>query len=181
MNYPATKHSLKAVIAAVFFGVLLQLSPALALAQVKVGFVNISKVLDKAPQAESARERIEKEFAPRDRQLLDQQKEIRAMEDKLVKNGAVMSATERQRQESEIRSLKREIRRLQDEFREDLNLRRSQELSKLQRKVTEVIQELAKAENYDLIVTDGVIYAGERIDITDRIISQLTTEFRKSN
>lgn len=175
------KHSWKQLSAAVFLGVLLQLSPALALAQIKVGFVNISKVLDIAPQAESARERIEKEFAPRDRQLLEQQKEIRAMEDKLVKNGAVMSATERQRQESEIRSLKREIRRLQDEFREDLNLRRSQELSKLQRKVTEVIQELAKAESYDLIVTDGVIYAGERIDITDRIIAQLTTEFRKSN
>lgn len=166
---------------AILFGAALQFSPALALAQVKVGFVNISKVLDKAPQAESARERIEKEFAPRDRELLDQQKEIRAMEDKLVKDGAVMSATERQRRESEIRSLKREIRRLQDEFREDLNLRRSQELSKLQRKVTEVIQELAKAEQYDLIVTDGVIYAGERVDITDKIIGRLNVEFKSGN
>ncbi len=169
------------MIAAVLLGVLLQFSPSASMAQVKVGFVNISKVLDKAPQAESARERIEMEFAPRDRELLEQQKEIRSMEDKLVKNGAVMSAAERQRQESEIRSLKREIRRLQDEFREDLNLRRSQELSKLQRKVTEVIQELAKAESYDLVVTDGVIYAGERVDITDRVIGQLTTEFKKSN
>ncbi len=175
------RHSWKAVIVAAVLGLALQLTPTLAIAQVKVGFVNISKVLDKAPQAESARERIEKEFAPRDRELLEQQKEIRALEDKLVKNGAVMSAAERQRQESEIRSLKREIRRLQDEFREDLNLRRSQELSKLQRKVTEVIQELAKAESYDLVVTDGVIYAGERVDITDRVIGQLTTEFKKSN
>ncbi len=176
-----TGHSWKHVIAAVALGLALTLSPGPAFAQVKVGFVNISKVLDKAPQAETARERIEREFAPRDRELLEQQKEIRALEDKLVKNGAVMSATERQRQESEIRSLKREIRRLQDEFREDLNLRRSQELSKLQRKVTEVIQELAKAEGYDLVVTDGVIYAGERVDITDKIIGQLTAEFKKSN
>lgn len=176
-----TKRSWKPVLASIMVGLALQLSPPLVLAQVKVGFVNISKVLDKAPQAESARERIEKEFAPRDRELLEQQKEVRAMEDQLAKNGAVMSATERQRQESEIRSLKREIRRLQDEFREDLNLRRSQELSKLQRKVTEVIQELAKAENYDLVVTDGVIYAGERVDITDKVIGQLTAQFRKSN
>ncbi len=176
-----TGHSWKPVIAAVALALALALSPDLAFAQVKVGFVNISKVLDKAPQAESARERIEREFAPRDRELLEQQKEIRALEDKLVKNGAVMSATERQRQESEIRSMKREIRRLQDEFREDLNLRRSQELSKLQRKVTEVIQELAKAESYDLVVTDGVIYAGERVDITDKVIGQLTAQFKKSN
>lgn len=181
MKYRVIGHSWKRVIAAVALGLTLALSPVLAFAQVKVGFVNISKVLDKAPQAETARERIEREFAPRDRELLEQQKEIRALEDKLVKNGAVMSATERQRQESEIRSLKREIRRLQDEFREDLNLRRSQELSKLQRKVTEVIQELAKAENYDLVVTDGVIYAGERVDITDKVIGQLTAEFKKSN
>ena len=181
MDYRVTRRSWTPVIAAVIVALVLQFSPSVSLAQVKVGFVNISKVLDKAPQAESARERIEKEFAPRDRELLEQQKEIRSMEDKLVKNGAVMSASERQRQESEIRSLKREIRRLQDEFREDLNLRRSQELSKLQRKVTEVIQEMAKAEGYDLIVTDGVIYAGERVDITDKVIGQLATEFKKSN
>jgi outer membrane protein len=92
-----------------------------------------------------------------------------------------MSASERQRQEGEIRALKREIRRLQDEFREDLNLRRSQELSQLQRKVTEVIQSLAKAENYDLILTDGVIYAGERVDITDKIIARLNSEFKNGN
>ena len=167
--------------AAILIGTLLQLSPAVALAQFKVGFVNIPKVLEKAPQAESARTRIEKEFAPRDRELLDRQKEIRSLEDRLVKDGAVMSASERQRQEGEIRATKREIRRLQDEFREDLNLRRSQELSKLQRKVTEVIQSLAKAEKYDLIVTDGVIYAGERVDITDKIIGRLNTEFKSAN
>ena len=167
--------------AAILIGTLLQLSPAVALAQFKVGFVNIPKVLEKAPQAESARMRIEKEFAPRDRELLDRQKEVRSLEDRLVKDGAVMSASERQRQEGEIRATKREIRRLQDEFREDLNLRRSQELSKLQRKVTEVIQSLAKAEKYDLIVTDGVIYAGERVDITDKIIGRLNTEFKSAN
>ncbi len=171
----------KPAFVAVFIGALLQFSPAVALAQFKVGFVNIAKVLEKAPQAESARTRIEKEFAPRDRELLDGQKEVRALEDRLVKNGAVMSASERQRQEGEIRATKREIRRLQDEFREDLNLRRSQELSKLQRKVTEVIQSLAKAEKYDLIVTDGVIYAGERVDITDKIIGRLNSEFKKAN
>jgi outer membrane protein len=171
----------KPAFVAVFIGALLQFSSAVALAQFKVGFVNIAKVLEKAPQAESARTRIEKEFAPRDRELLDGQKEVRALEDRLVKNGAVMSASERQRLEGEIRAMKREIRRLGDEFREDLNLRRSQELSKLQRKVTEVIQSLAKAEKYDLIVTDGVIYAGERVDITDKIIGRLNSEFKSAN
>ena len=147
-----------------------------AAAQVKVGFVDVAKVLDQAPQAEAARERIEREFAPRDRELLAQQKEVRSLEDKLVKNAAVMSAAERQRQEADIRTLKRELRRSQEEFREDLNLRRSQELSKLQQKVGEVIQSMARSAKYDLIVTDGVVFASAKIDITDQVLKKLRAE-----
>ena len=152
-----------------------------ATAEVKVGFVNVAKVLELAPQAEAARNRIEKEFAPRDRELLQQQKDVRSLEDRLVKNAAVLSEAERQRKETDIRASKRELRRAQDEFREDLNLRRSQELSKLQQKVTEVIQTLAKADKYDLIVSDGVIFAGKRVDITDKILERLRADFKSSS
>jgi outer membrane protein len=152
-----------------------------ASAEVKMGFVNVAKVLELAPQAEAARNRIEREFAPKDRELLQQQKDVRSLEDRLVKNAAVLSDVERGRNENEIRSAKRELRRAQDEFREDLNLRRSQELSKLQQKVTEVIQVLAKAENYDLIVSDGVIFAGKRVDITDKILERLRADFKKAS
>jgi outer membrane protein len=152
-----------------------------ASAQVKVGFVNVAKVLELAPQAEAARNRIEREFAPKDRELLQQQKDVRSLEDRLVKNAAVLSEVERQRKETEIRAAKRDLRRAQDEFREDLNLRRSQELSKLQQKVTEVIQILAKAEKYDLIVSDGVIFAGKRVDITDKILERLRADVKASS
>jgi len=152
----------------------------LAQAQVKIGFVNVGKVLDQAPQAEDARTRIEQEFAPKDRELLAQQKEIRTLEDNLIRNAAVMSNSERQKQETEIRAKKREVRRSQDEFREDLNLRRNQELAKLQQQVAEVIRAMAKAEDYDLVVTDGVIFAGERVDITDAVIERLLTEFNNT-
>jgi len=141
--------------------------------EVKLGFVNVAKVLDESPQAAQARERIEKEFAPRDRSLLAQQKELRALEDQLVRDGAIMTEDQRVNLEQELRSRRREMRRAQEEFREELNLRRNQELSKLQRRVIEVIQELAKAEAYDLVVTDGVVYAGERVDITSKVVSRL--------
>jgi outer membrane protein len=162
--------------ALVIAGVLSSTTPALS-ADFKVGFVNVARVLEKAPQATEARGRIEREFAPKDRKLLSQQKKIRGLEDKLVRDGAVMSERERVRLDQEIRSMKREVRRLQEEFREDLNLRRNQELGKLQRKVIETIQSLAKADDYDLIVSDGVLYAGSRVDITTKVISRLKVEF----
>ncbi len=152
-----------------------------AAAEVKVGFVDVRKVMELAPQSEEARNSIEKEFAPRDRELLQQQKEVRSLEDRLVKNAAVLSEVERQRKETDIRASKRELRRAQDEFREDLNLRRSQELSKIQQTAREVIQKFAKAEKYDLIVSEGVIFAGKRVDITDKILERLRADFKSSS
>ena len=150
-------------------------------ADFKVGFVNVAVVLDQAPQAAEARARIESEFAPRDHEILARQQQIRALEDKLVKNAAVLSAGERERQEAELRQLKRDLRRSQEEFREDLNLRRSQELSALQRMVTEVIQDMARGENYDLIMTDGVVFAGDKVNITQRVIERLKSDFKESD
>ena len=143
-----------------------------AAAQLKIGFVNVRKVMDQAPQAQAADVRLEKEFGPRDSEILAMKRDLVAANDKLSKNSAVMSAAERQRQDSELRQLRREIRRLEDEFREDVNLRRSQELGKLQRQVVSVIQALAKAEKFDLIISEA-IFAGDKVDITTKVISRL--------
>lgn len=155
------------------FACALLLGAGAAHAELKLGFVNVPRVLDQAPQARAADQRLEKEFGPRDSEIVKMKRDLVAQNDKLAKNAAVMSATERQRQESDLRQMRREIRRLEDEFREDVNLRRSQELGKLQRLVVEVIQNLAKAEKFDLIISDGVIYAGDAVDITDKVIARL--------
>ena len=173
----ANHKSWRVVARVCLLGVALALGLQAHAADFKVGFVNVAIVLDQAPQAARARARIEREFAPRDREILSQQQEIRALEDKLVKNAAVLSTSERERQEAELRQRKRELRRSEEEFREDLNL---QELSALQRMVTEVIQDMARGENYDLIMTDGVVFAGDRVNITKRVIERLKSEFKES-
>lgn len=157
--------------------ILLVSAPGAMAVDVKVGFVNVDKVLSQAPQAQAARERIEAEFAPKDEELLKQQKDIRALEDKLMRDGDIMAEAQRRKLEQDIRSMKRDFRRSQDEFREDLNLRRSQELSKLQRVVFEVIQDVARDEKYDLILHDGVAFAGSRVDITESVITRLKTQY----
>ncbi len=146
-----------------------------AQAELKIGFVNAAKVLDKAPQAEQARERLEKEFAPRDKGLVDAQRALRRLEQQLAKEGTAMEEGERRNLERDIITQKRELKRSQDEFREDFNIRRNEELGKLQRQVYQAIVELAKQDGFDLIVNDGaVIFASEQVDITDRVLSRLT-------
>ncbi|MBZ0071628.1 MAG: OmpH family outer membrane protein [Thiohalobacteraceae bacterium] len=149
------------------------LAPALVLAEVKIGFVNTVKLMEEAPQAKAAISKMEAEFAPREKELVALQRDIKQTEDKLGRDAAVMSDANRGKAERDLVSRKRDLKRAQDEFREDLNIRRNEELSKLQRRLYDAIVDLAKAENYDLIVSEGVVFASTRIDITDAVLTRL--------
>jgi outer membrane protein len=155
----------------------LSLIASSALAQeIKIGVVNAAKVLEEAPQMETARKSLEKEFAPRDKELVELQKKVRNLEQKLTRDGDIMSEVEQRKMERDIRSRKRELKRMQDEFNEDLNLKRNEAFDRIRRKVLEVVNVIGKKEKFDLIVNDGVLYASERIDITNAVIKQLKSE-----
>lgn len=142
-------------------------------ADIKIGFVNVPRVLEKAPQAEQAKKELEKEFSPRDKRLLSEKKKIKKLEDKLLRDAAVMSENEKRKLEKDVLTKRREVKRNQDEFREDFNIRRNEELGKLQKKVFEGIRSLAKDEKFDLLLTEGVIYASDAVDVTKKVQERL--------
>lgn len=139
----------------------------------RIGAVNAVRILEQSPQAERLRAEIEREFSPRDRQLVDDQKKLKEMEDRMERDAAIMSEAERQDLEREIINLRRELKRNQDQFREDLSYRRNEELSRIQKEIVQAIQTVAKQNNYDLVLSEGVIFASTRIDITDLVIEHL--------
>lgn len=144
-------------------------------ADLKIGFVNIPAVLEKAPQAEKAKKRLEQKFSPRDKQLVAQQKEIQSLEEKLTRDASVMSDSQKANLEKDILNKKRDAKRSQQEFSEDFNASRNEELGKLQRRIVEAVRAIAKEDDYDLLLTDGVIYATDQIDITAQVQKKLST------
>ena len=98
---------------------------------------------------------------------------MKALEDKFAKDGAIMSESERAKLEREIINQKRELKREQDEFREDFNFRRNEEFAKIQKDILNAIQKVAKENNYDVVLSDGVIYASPKVDISDLVIEYL--------
>lgn len=152
---------------------LMSASGAMA-ADYKIGVVNALKVLESAPQAETAKSKLEREFASRDKELLAQQKALRDMEDRLGKDGAIMSETERTSLERDILNKRRDLKRAQDEFREDVNFRRNEEFGKIQKQIVEAIKSEAEEKQYDLILGEGVVFAGPKVDITNDVIKRLT-------
>ncbi|MGA8259360.1 MAG: OmpH family outer membrane protein [Arenicellales bacterium] len=151
-----------------------------ALAQksdLKIGFVNVEQVMSKAPQVEVVRKELRKEFDPRDREIRSMQEEVNKLADDLNKNELVLDETSRNKEEMELRDKRRALSRATSEFREDLNLRKNEELSKLQKLVFKAIVEIAKKESYDLVLHEpAVIYASDRIDMTDKVLKKLQDE-----
>ena len=144
-----------------------------SLTDLKVGFVNIPLVLEKAPQAEKAKKRLEQEFSPRDKQLVAQQKEIESLAAKIAKDAAVTGKSEQAKLEKDVSNKKRDAQRAQQQFSEDFNVRRNEELGKLQSHIVEVIRGIAKDQSFDLLLTDGVIYSSEQIDVTAQVQQKL--------
>lgn len=145
----------------------------IAQAQAKIAVVNVPKLLEEAPQAKSAMQALADEFAPRQREIVAQQNDLKSKEEKLQRDGAVMAENERRTAEKELRDGQRELARKQNEYVEDLNLRRNEEIGKLQRSLLQEVQAFARSANYDLVVGDGVLYVNESLDITPQVLSAL--------
>jgi len=144
----------------------------------KLGAIDTYRLLEKSPQADAARKMIDKEFEPRDRELIAAQKKLKGLEDKLAKDAAIMSESERKKLERDIISKRRELKRNQDEFQEDANFRHREELAKIQKKLKEAVKKAADEEKFDVIFNEAaVIYASPKVDITNKILEYLKEDF----
>jgi len=153
-------------------GALLAISlPAVAV-ELKIAFVNTERVFREAAPAVRAQKKLEKEFAARDQELQKVAKQARDLQSYLEKESVTITETDRRNKERELATLNQNFQRMQREFREDLNVRRNEELAQVQERGNKVIQQIAEAEKYDLILQEAV-YANPRIDITEKVLKAL--------
>jgi len=144
-----------------------------ASAETKIGYVSTQRLMSEAPQAKAAIELIRAEFAPRERDIQNVTAALKAREDKLTKDAATMSEVQRSSADKELRDGYRDLQRKQSEVQDDFNARRNEEMSKLNRTLLDEVQVFAKAQGYDLILADGVIYATNALDVTGPVLAAL--------
>jgi len=150
--------------------------PAVA-QEVKVGFVSLQAIVERAPQTKSVMEALREEFAPREREIVAKQKEIEDLQAKVQKDLAVMGETERRNAEKNLRDLGRDFERLRTEYQEDSNLRQNEEIGQLQRAILKEVQDYAAAQGYDLVVGDGVLYVSNTVNITEDVLNAVTANY----
>ena len=137
----------------------------------KIGFVNPERVFREAAPAKRAQQKLEQLFAARNAELTGLEKRGRDLQSELERDTALSEAARRDK-ERLLADISQKFQRLQREIREDLNLRRNEELAAVQERATRVINQIAEQEKFDLVVQEAV-FASSRIDITDKVIRAL--------
>jgi outer membrane protein len=140
--------------------------------ELKIGYVNSERVLREAAPAQAAQKKLEVEFGKRQREMTEAEQRLKAAADKLEKDGPTLAAADRARRERELVEQDRDLQRKRREFQEDLNQRRNEELSAVVERANRAIKQIFDSEKYDLILQE-VIFAGPRVDITDKVIRVL--------
>ncbi|HEX4267825.1 MAG TPA: OmpH family outer membrane protein [Steroidobacteraceae bacterium] len=145
-------------------------------AALRIAYVNYSQLIQASPQAQSAVAQLRAEFEPKQRNLQGEATELKAREATLKKNEATMTQDQRDAAELDLRERYQDLARKQTEIQDDVNTRRNELMSELQRTLVQVVQNYAKQQHFDLVLADGVIYANSALDITPAILSALKSQ-----
>ena len=162
---------MKTIIQTGMLAVLLHTGMALA-ADFKVGVVDTERVLRESVPAMKAESKIEKEFSGRDQEIKKLMKQVKDLQILLDKEDGKLSDIDHRNKERELTAMNLDLQRMQREFREDLNLRKNEELAVVLEQANKAIQEIAEMEKFDLILQEAV-YRNPKIDITDMVIKHL--------
>lgn len=141
----------------------------------KIGYVNSDRVLRDASPAKAAQAKLETEFGKREKDLADVANRLKAASDKLDKDSPTLAEAERARRQRDLVEQDREFQRKRREFQEDLNQRKNEELASVVERANKVIKQIFESEKYDLILQEAV-FAGPKIDITDKVIKALNAQ-----
>lgn len=143
--------------------------------QLSVGYVDMKRVLDSAPQVLAGRDQLDLEFRPRNEAIEFQERQVQSMEDRLQLGDIAEDA--RIRLERDLREMRRNVNRQKEDLRDELSFRRTEEVQKLEDQINQAVQVIANNNGYDLILSSPVVYADPSLDITQLILDQLKLEY----
>lgn len=146
-----------------------------AVAELKIGVVSVSDVMQKYPQREQVIAKLKQEFEKRNQEVLKLKKDLERLQNRLDRDSSVITPNEAQEIQKEVIEKRRTLRNLEEAFQEDAARREQEEAQKLLEKIGKIVDNIAKAEKYDLIIRREAapFYVSDRVDVTQKVLSKL--------
>lgn len=147
----------------------------------RIAYVDMQRLLDESPQMLESRARLQREFEARDALLREDEARLDSLEARQRRDAAIMTAADAEALEREIDALRRSVRQTRERLRAELNERAEAEYQRFFQQISDTVIEYARDQGIDMVVPGPVIFASNRIDITDRVLERLRRERREEN
>ncbi len=147
-----------------------------ASAELKIGVYDARQILAAMPSVEKEEKKLAAEFEPKQKEIDDKTKALQNLEEDLKKNGVTYSEEQRQAKTLDYQSKRRELQLLAEDTQRLIQLRRNEVVRKIQTELDKEITILAEEEGYDLILRSGVLFAGPKVNITQKILKKMATQ-----
>ena len=146
----------------------------------KIAYVSVEKILTEAPQVQAVNDSMLERFGGRKTELQEMEKEINEMQENYKRNELVMTEDKLNELKNSVIAKIQEFKQKEAVLQQEVATVRNQELAVLQQSVRSIIEDIAKAEEYDLILTsEGVAYANEKLDISNKVLERMKKAFKK--
>lgn len=139
----------------------------------RIGYVDMKRLLDQAPQVQQAHDQLQAEFASRDEALKKQENHLEALRASLKEDRASLDTSQLADRQREVDVLAGSVRRARERMQQELKNRSAQELDKSWQAISNAAVEYARKHDYDLLIPSPVLYASPKVDITDAVLQKL--------
>lgn len=141
--------------------------------ELKVGYVNIERVIREAPIAIMASKKMEQEFESRRLELQRFANDLNSRQSALADKRSTLSESQRRQKESELVELSTSFQRRQQNLQEDIATWQNEATSAILEKANKATSEIAESEHLDIILQEAV-FVSNQLDITDKVIKKLS-------
>ena len=138
----------------------------------RIGFVNLERILRDSNSAKAAQTKLEQEFSRREKEVQALAAQLKTASEKFEREAPTLPEAQRTTRQRQLVEQDRDFQRKQREFQEDLNMRKNEELQSVLERANRVIRQVAEAEKFDLVIQEAV-YINPKHDITDKVLSGL--------
>ena len=169
---------MKKIITATLFALAI-CTNATAASDLKIGYVSVEKLLTQAPQVEAVNTAMIERFGGKKDELQKLEEEIKTMQENYKRNELVMTEDKLDELKNKLIAKVQTFKQMEATLNQEVSTMRSQELAILQKSVRDIINDIAKKDKYDLILSEGVVFASDKLDITDVVLDQMKKDFKK--
>lgn len=141
--------------------------------QVKIGVIDIQKVLNESGEGKKAKSNLETLIRSKQNVIDEKGKTIEKLKSEIEKQSSVLSADARKNKEDELEKLIREYQRLVQDSQAEIKKQESELTDVILREIQEIVSKIGETEVYTLIIEKGmIVFSSKDIDITDTILKK---------